>query len=868
MKTTPNRWKRWLLAGLLAVPLLGGGYYLARHQAWPAVKAWRTGRMNRDARAFLTAGDPANALLTARKSLQSSTRNPEAWRIAVAASLARSRPEAVWYQDSLAREDPTRENRLELMRLALRFDVPGYALATIPALEKEAVADPEFHRLAAQAFARTGQPAEARHHLAALTQLQPDDHAAQFDLAEIELAADPARKDPALRPQLLALADRPELRTRALTLLLRDNLSGRVTAGTDELIRRLQASPEIDVAGRLLVIEGLFFLRRPEAPQLFAQLQAEVAARPADVVRVQDFLTRTGRAERVQPWTATLPAATRQDEDVQRMVAEALLSLGDAAGLEAFLRGGRWAKNDYLRAVLLAHAYRDLGRAADFAEAWKLALISGGGDLRKATALLARVDAWRWIPERHEVVWKIFALAPTNESVQHILILWERHQGNTANLNRLFTRIVEVQPQDEVARNNLAYTSLLLDANLTRAGTLAAELAAAAPQNPFYATTFALALYKQGKVAAALARLDALTAAEQTEPVRQLLRALCLAALGQAGPASDQMNRVVLRDMLPEEKRLAETGRTEIARLDRVQGNRTRLQASRAGLDQNPGAAGWLALVAPATRRAATTDMQLADSLYATPDWAGLRELLASANWQNADYLRWALRARVDRQLGETQRSQDLWRQALALADRDVARLQDLRALATRWQWTPERIETLNLIFARTPGDRRLLAELLDYYHAARRTAELSRVLTLYLSVNPEATDDAVTSAYYSLLLDTNVARAHVVARDAFEAAPGDNSRRMVYVFSLWKQRRAAEARPLLADVKAGAVSETVPIPLLSATVLVQLGEADAARASLAQFNPVTALPEEIALADRLSGQLKAQGAAIKVSGN
>lgn len=860
MKFALKRWKRWLLGSLLAVALLGGGYYVARHLAWPAFKDWRIARMNRDGRAFLAAGDPANALLTARKSLQSSTRNPEGWRLAVASSLARSRPEAVWYQENLSKEEPTRENRLELMRLALRFEVPGYAFGAMKALEGEARSDPEFHRLAAQVYARTGQLAEARSHLTALTALSPDDRAAQFDLAEIQLAADPARKDAALRARVLGLADDPGLRERALTLLLRDNLAGKVTAGTAELVRRLQLTPDLGVPGRLLVIEGLFLLGRPEAASLLAQLQAEVPGQPADVVRVLDFFTRTGRAEQAQPWVATLPAATRQDEDVQRLVAEALLTRRDAAGLEAYLRGGHWANRDYLRAALLAHAYRDLGRSADFAEAWKLALVSGGSDLRRATALLARADEWKWVTERHEVVWKLFALVPTNESVQRILILWERHQGNTANLNRLFTRIVEIQPADEVARNNLAYTSLLLGANLARASQLAAELTAANPGNPYYATTHALALYKQGKVAEALARLDALSAVERAEPVRRLLRALCLARLGQAGPAADEMNGVVLREMLPEEKRLAESGRTEIARLDRVQGNRSRLQ--RPGLEQNPGTAGWLALVAPATRSAATTDMQLADSLYAAPDWTGLQELLKTADWKDADYLRWALRARVARQLDDGRQSAESWRQALALADRNPARLQNLRALASRWQWTRERIETLNLIFERTPGDRVLLAELLEYYRTAGRTPELLRVLGLYLAEHTDMTDETVAQAYYSLLLDTNVARAHVVARSAFEAAPADTGRRMVYVFSLWKQRRAAEARPLLNEAGDSAVSDLVPVPLLRATIQVQLGEAEPARVSLARFNAGNALPEETALAARLAAQLKTQAGA------
>ena len=865
MKPGPIRWRRWGLGALLTVTVLGTGYYGARHYAWPAFKTWRVARINRDARAFLAAGDTSNALLAARKSLQSSPHNAEAWHLAAAAAKARQSPEAVYYQDSLCREEPTKENFLELMRLALQFEVPGYARWALKAVALEARADPEFHRLAAQLEERNGQPVAAKAHLAALTALEPGDQTAQLDLAEIELVADPARTDAALRPRILALSAQPGIQLRALRLLLRENITGQVTAGTADLVRRMELLPGLAVADRLLLIEGQFLLGRPEAAPRLAQLQVEVAAQPLDVARVQEFFIRAGRSAEVAGWTAALPAATRKDEDVQRMAAEALLKLHDAPALEALLRGGNWPRREYLREALLAHAYRDQQRSADFSEAWKLALIGAGSDLRKTTALLARVDEWRWLNERHEVVWKLFALVPANGSVQQVLAVWERHQGNTANLNRLFARVLEVQP-DNVVRNNYAYTSLLLDTNLARAGLLAAGLVAAEPRNPYFATTYALALFKQGHPAEALARLDGLNAAERTEPMRMLLRALCLAALGRAAPASDLMNDVVLTGMLPEEKLLADGVMTEIARLDRVQGNRTRLLAFHRGQDLNSAAVGWLALVGSATRGAATTDMQLADSLYAAPDWNGLRDLLRATNWKNGEYLRSALLAYVLRREGNPWKSQGAWQQALALADRNLTRLRDLRALVTQWQWAPERLETLNLIFEGDPSDRVLLADLLRHYRAADKTAELDRVLRIYVGANTDPTDEAVAQAYYSLLLDTNIARAHVMARNAFEAAPADPVRRMVYAFSLWKQHRAAEAMPLLAEVKAGAQSELASFPLVRATIQAQMGARVEAQESLAQFRPDAALPEEISLAAKLTSQLNAQSPVARVT--
>lgn len=866
MKLKTPRWKIRLVGGLLAALLLVVGYVGGRHYVWPAIKSWRAEGMNRDARAFLAGGDFANAVLTARKSLKSSTQNAEAWQIAAAASKARNQSDAVYYQENLCREAPTKENYLELIRLALRFDVPGNALAAVKSVGPAANGDAEFQRLAAQVFGRTGQTLAAKFHLIALTRLEPEDLTARLDLAEIELAADVKRADPALRARVLALTDAPGLGARALVLLLRDQLAGKATAGTEDLVRRLLIMPNLSVADRLLIVEGQFLLGQAEGLGLLRRLQAEVVDRPADTARVQEFLIRAGRAADVAPWFAALPAATRKSEDVQQQMAEALLVLRDAPALEAFLRGGHWPQRNFLREALLAHAYRDLGRSAEFAEAWKLAVIGAGSDLRKALALLARTEQWQWVNERYEVVWKLFNLVPANESVQQILIAWERRQGNTANLNRLFARIVEVNPQDAVAQGNLAYTSLLLSSNVSRAGLIAKELTAADPKNPNTITTQALALYKQSRPADALARLDSLSPAERTDPVRMLYRALCLVALGRPSPAVDILNGIVLRDLLPEERQLADAAGAEIARLERARGNRSRLQRFHRDQEQSgAGAAGWLALIAPESRRNASTDMQLADSLYATADWNGLRRLLRMGQWGAEDYLRAALLARVDQHDGDLGHRQQEWRQALAVADRQPERLKNLRALATEWKWGPERLETLNLLFERNASDRNLLAELLQHYREARRTPEQWRVLGLYVANSGEITDETVVHAYYSLLLDANLARAHVVARSGFEAAPGDTLRRMVYVFSLWKQRRAAEALPLLDSLKAGAATDHLSIPLLRATILTQLGNTDAARASLTGFNPASALPEEIELADKIARQLAGRTAPVRL---
>ncbi|MBC8009258.1 MAG: CDC27 family protein [Burkholderiales bacterium] len=864
MKTPAIVVRRRILLALAAVGVLAGGAFAAREYAWPAFKAARVDRMNRDAAEFLAADDLANALLVARKSLRSSTANPEAWRVAAAAAIAGGRPDAVWYQENLCREAPTRENRLEFLRLALHHKVPAYALGMIETMAESARADVEYHRLAALICRRSGRAVEAREHLAVLHQLAPDDRVAGFELAAIELAADPQRKDADLRARVLALADDPEIGPRAIALLLRENVTAHEIAGTAYLVRRLRQQPSPDFATRLLIIEGLFLLADPAGAAELALLQASVADQPAEVGAVMVFLVREGQAASVAPWFERLPEKTRSAEVVRRETAEALLVLGDAPGLEALLRGEPWKDREYLRSALLAHAYRAQGRTADFSATWRLALIATGSDRGRMLALLARADGWRWGVERHEVVWKLFGLEPDNTTIQNALVQWERYRGDTTALRRLFARIVEVSPADEPARNNLAYTSLLLDVGAIPAGLMAADLVEKYPKNPYYATTHALALFKRGDAAGALAVLDRLTAAERSEPVRELLRAFCLASLGRVDPAEDLLDGVVLADLLPEERALADDTRLLVAERRREVGNQTRLLALDGGTAE--AGAGWLDVVDAKTRGAASTDMRLAESLQVAGDWEGLTSLLGASRWKDGDYLRSALLAQAFRRTDHLRESREAWSQAVALAARDGSRLRNLGALAARWSWTAEQIDTLNRRYESDPGDRETLAELLAHYRALRSTPDLLRVLGLYLAAAPGASDEAVAHAYYSLLLDIHVSRAEVAARTAFEATPSDARRRMVQAFALLKQQRASEALPLLAPPsEAEAQSpELKPIPLLRAAVLARLGESAAARESLANFDLASALPEEVALAELLARQL---AAAVAVSG-
>ncbi len=856
MTSTTQRWFFWSLGAVLGLALLVGGYYGVRHRAWPAYKERRVQDLNDKARAYYEAGDHANAVVFARKSLQSTTVNPEAWAIAAAACKARDQRAAIGYQDNLLHIQPTKENHLEFIRLCLQFNAPPLARDSISAIATEAADDPEYHELAAEVFTKLGETFSARSHLERLTALRTDHDVARLDLAELELNEDPERAKPGIRDTIRSFADHPELGTRALTLLLRENVNLGLTEGTPELVAKLRKRSDLRVAERVLLLEALHLTGHPDADNLLPSIQMEVAGKPDDAVRVLDLLVRTGRAAEARPWFVNLPPETRRDDNVQRAMADALLSLEDFNVLETHLRGAHWPRNEHLRQAYLARVLRAGRRHVEFNEAWRLAIIATGSDLKKTTDLLGLAESWYWTDERYDVIWKLFNLVPQNETVQRALINRAQRLGNTDDLHRIFSRLVQLTPDDPVIRNNFAYTSLLLDTNRDQAVQVAADLAASDPENPFYATTHAFALYKQGRSEEALAIMNRLSPSALSVPQRMLFHSLFLAATGDAAESTELINGVVRRDLLPEERRLAEFTIRTIARLDRERGVRTRLALNRLHPDDPDLKPGWLQLLALETREAATPEMQLADTLYSEGDWPALKDHLGAARWQERDHLRSALLAYTYRQQEQFPRSLGSWRQALSLARRDPTRINDLRSLATHWEWADERIETLNLLFEGDTANRDILAELTRHYRQARRTTDLVRVLGLHVALTSDTTPEATEHAYYSLLTDSHLSRAHVVAQNAYNAAPNDPRRRLVYAFSLWKQERTAEALPLLADIPPQTVVDPVPGALLQALIQSQVGDFEDARDSLAHFNADSALPEETKLASQVAASL------------
>ena len=858
MKLLPKNWAARVLTIWAAIAIVCvGGYYGARHVAWPAYRGWREARLNRMARKFLAEGNVSDALITVRRNLRANQSNLETWRLAVEVAKAKDSPEAIGFLDHIVKAGGTLAERLELVRLALHY---GYVRQAVDALDgagAEARDSADFHALAAEAYRRVGRLAAAKLELYSLVALRPHDGAAQLSLAQAEFNDDRDHPDLALRAKVEQLAEDPALHVRALALLLDDALARHAAEDAAKFAERLE--PDTQTTAQELQVLAGFELGAPDHVAAYRKkLDGELARDPDGAAEFVRYLTAHHRLAEAQRWFAALPDQTRAAPAPAQALGEALFAAKDWAALGAHLDAYAWGDHDYLRQAFIAYVDRQTGHPADAQEAWKFASAKAGDSIPKLADLVTRASDWGWNDDAAELLRRVFNLMPRNESVRNQLIAWERMHGNTIGLNRVFARVVEVEPDNRDAKNNLAYTSLLLGTNLARAYGLARELHAAEPDNPFYATTESLALYKQGKPDDALALLAKLPPAALSGPERAVLRALYEAAAGDTAQAQGLLAGIARARLLPEESALATQAGDLIAGQTEAHDTRQRLLAQREK-NREAGRHGWLHLL-PDAGGEVPAPLQSADTLFAADDLQGLNAFLHGGNWGPNEPLRFALLAYVDRKESDAVAAREDWRLAVSSAGGDLRQLNNLIALATAWEWRDERMDALDRRFARDASDPAQLAELVEYYRAAGRTADMARVLGVFVDTQPATPAQQGAFAYYSMLCNQNLTRAYVVAQKSYQDAPDQPGLRAIYAFSLWKQQRYDEAWTLL-DRAQAADGSIVPLPLLQAAVLADLKRAADAVQYLNGYERKDPLPEETSLAASLRRRLSPKDA-------
>jgi len=555
----------WAL-GLFVLCMLPIGYAAAKWIAWPVYKDWRESRFLALAESRIAENkfDEANILL--RQIIRANPRSLPAWRasLRVADGLGGANTPFI-LQQLLVLEPGNLENRLRLATILFQHRAireAGEQLNQIPEADRQR---PDVLRLAAD-VARAGNNLQlAERVLLLLLKLAPDDTQAKIDLAGIRLKSTDLIAIDEATATLRQHIDDPDHRTAVLRLLLSSSMRFDRKDEIREIVGRLKSEFNLTFPDRLMILSAEKMLGTHEFSRDLEAVKREAEEEASKAQMLADFLLQNRMYDDAEQWISSLPEEILSRPEIAVRMSEALFSSRDWETLEAKMKVARWERADFYRLALLAYAMRAQNKEKEFRDTWQLAVIAAEVEPRNYKLLLEQAHRWAWKSEGLDLLWRVFQKDPTDDEIYNSLIQLNRESGNTVALSRVFQRRIELKPTDDLAKNNLAFLSLLLNTNLAQAFRLARDAYEGEPGSPFKATTYAFAFLRQNRVDDAIEILDKLSAEDRNRPERALYVGAILAAKGRWTDAEQSLSRVVPAQLLPEERALLEQTREKVA---------------------------------------------------------------------------------------------------------------------------------------------------------------------------------------------------------------------------------------------------------------------------------------------------------------
>lgn len=528
-------------------------------------RRWSENRLVNQAVAFLEKGDYASAVARAREALLANPANVGACRVMADAADRVGAPEASFWRARTSELDPADSvAALNWAATALRCGDTAAADQALQRVKGEARRTHLYHQVAGGLALATTQHALAEAHFAMALKLQPSNHSDQINLFTLQLRSDNAANAAAARLGLDQLRLDPQVRVLALRALLSDALARLEMQTALKYARELNAAPESLFRDQLLCLGVLRRVGDPGFEAGLEGLKSRTLGHPGNLYDMVSWMNANGLSGAALDWLRSLPPLVRNRPAVAMAMAEATVLQKDWTGLRLQTAAQQWGPLDCLRIAYKSRASRELGGATANLE-WKEAVRVAGDSPRQTDMLVKLADAWGWETEAMDALWAQAGAAP-NPRLSLISLYRRYHKRNdTRGLREVTRRIVELDPTDLAALNNLASFSLLLDVDRVKAGEMARAVHAKNPLSAIAITTYGLSLHLQGKSAEAVRLMDALNEEVLREPSVAAYYGIFLAATGAHEKAAKYLELAAKAPLLPEEKRLVEKAARQVA---------------------------------------------------------------------------------------------------------------------------------------------------------------------------------------------------------------------------------------------------------------------------------------------------------------
>jgi predicted Zn-dependent protease len=544
---------RKILIFAVVMALVAAGGWFGRK----AYKRMAERRMIRQAQTYLEKRDWRNAGLCLQRAIQINPMSATAAdRMADFLESQGSPAGLTWRMRAAQLDEASPGYRLAWAKTAIQLrDLEG-ARGALDGLGEKDKHTADYHKLAgALAWARSNAEEAERHYQQAL-QLEPANPAAAMNLATIHLSSTNAAVAESGRLALERVSTNASLRLAALRMLATAEVSRHSLAAAADYARRIVESPDSTFADRLEYLRVLHAAASPELAANLASVEREAATNAVRAFSVGLWLGRAQGTTNALRWLNSLPESTRTNQPVPVLIAECLSMLSDWKAVLALIGKADWGEAEYYRLALEALAQKSMRQDLAAKAAWQKAARLSSRRLDRASRLARLSAAWGWKSETTDLLRQITSDFPKEKWAARLLVLEYYENGNSRALADLLVKTHAANPADPQLMNNLANISLLRGTDLPRAHALAREAYETAPENPFFASTYAYSLLLQEKPGDAARIVGGIKTNYLRIPSVAAYYGVVRARSGGGELAKDSLELAGKARLLPEEKEM------------------------------------------------------------------------------------------------------------------------------------------------------------------------------------------------------------------------------------------------------------------------------------------------------------------------
>jgi Flp pilus assembly protein TadD len=550
-----------LVAALLSLLLLAGGY-----EGYRKYVSLRQVRLITQARLYLAQSDTVRARLCLQGAIDHNPKDLEACRLMAQLTESSRSPSALWWRSRVVELNPRSLNdRIDLAKTALMLHDFASAASALDGVLPEDKNTPAYQNMAGAAAAADNQLALAETHFLEAARLEPANLNVQLSLAVVRLHGTNTAALAKARTTLRLLAfnsTNSDFRCQALRELVVDAMRCQQTKAALALSAELLRQTNSVFHDRFLRLDVLREARDPGFKPALAACQREAAQDQGKLYELGTWeMTKISPADTLA-WLQSLPADIQTNQPVALLFAECDTMVADWPGLQTFLEHQNWADLEFVRHAFQARSLRGQNLTASSKAQWEKALELANGQKANLGMLLRLAAQWNWQNETEDILWNIVNKYPSERWASETLAQALFVDGRTRSLMQLYNQETKRAPSDLSAKNNLALTALLLDAQELRPQELARELYQQEPTNSTYASTYAFALYLRKDNTEALKVLEQLKPRDLEKPSVSGCYGLVLHATGNEKKARKYLDLSSGARLLPEERRLIEIAKT------------------------------------------------------------------------------------------------------------------------------------------------------------------------------------------------------------------------------------------------------------------------------------------------------------------